>query len=336
MTELTPSPGLGAERETAQPAADDGRHQSEAAVGLSRRRILLGGAALLGTGVIAGGGAALGWAAESVTFRDWLQRRRRDALVALADEVLPAGGIELPVSFGDSIHRLVAGGAIAPARLERLYATRGGLPEWATMLLAGSSTAPVRFSAETAPVLLTLLWPLGLANRAGFNQRSPLNSPKVGQFASTGGWTLGARPGGELFNSIGAVRLDAGQEEVVETVARASYRPCCNNSALFQDCNHGSALLGLYQLAAAQGVDTAGLYRIARIANSYWYPSQYVAAAVYFEQVEKLAWSDVAADRLMSKRYSSASGWRENILGPLRVAGLMPAASGGGGGSCAV
>jgi hypothetical protein len=36
---------------------------------------------------------------------------------------------------------------------------------------------------------------------------------------------------------------------------------------LFQGCNHGSALLGLYPLAAAQGADAAELLRIGRLGN---------------------------------------------------------------------
>jgi len=128
------------------------------------------------------------------------------------------------------------------------------------------------------------------------------------------------------------VQLDTKQEAAAEAAARQSFRPCCKNSALFQDCNHGSALLGLYELAAASGADVPALFRIGRIANSYWYPRQYVAAAVYFKRVEGLAWAEVAAARLMGKRYSSSSGWRTNIDARLRTAGSVPASAGRGGG----
>jgi len=295
----------------------------------SRRRALLGGAALLGAG------GALGWAAQSPVFRDWLQRRGRAALAALAAEVVPEGGVELPVAFGDSVRRLVGGGAIAPAKLDRLYAKRGGFPDWAGALFSNNSTDPIRFSAATAPVLLNLLWPLGLSNRVAFNERSPLKGPRVGRFASTGGWTLGTRPGGELFNGVDALPLNAAQGQVVVEAAHASFRPCCDNSAFFQDCNHGSALLGLYQLAAAQGASAAELFRIGKVANSYWYPRQYLAAAIYFRRVEDLGWSDVEPAQLMGRRYSSASGWRRNVDARLRAAGLRPGNDSSGGG-CAV
>lgn len=335
MTELRPASIPDGEASAERSAPDASPVAAEPGCGRSRRRVLLGGAALLGTGVFAGAGGALGWAAQSPVFRDWLQRRGRAALSALAAEVLPAGGVELPVTFGDSVQRLVRGGAIAPAKLERLYAKRGGLPDWVGTLFSKGSTKPIRFSAATAPVLLNLLWPLGLANRAAFNARSPLKGPRVGRFASTGGWTLGTRPGGELFNGIDAVPLDAAQGRVVVEAARASFRPCCDNSAFFQDCNHGSALLGLYQLAAAQGASAAELFRIGKLANSYWYPQQYLATAIYFRRVEDLAWSEVDPARLMGRRYSSASGWRRNVDARLRAAGLRPGNDSSGGG-CAV
>jgi len=305
------------------------------AIGPSRRRVLLGGAALFGTGVVAGTAGALGWAAQSSVFRDWMRRRGRAALSALAAEVIPVAGVVLPVSFGDSVWRLVQGGAIVPAKLDRLYAARGGLPRWARTLLSEGSADPIRVSAETAPVLLDLLWPLGLANRAAFNERSPLNGPGLGRFASTGGWTLGTRPGGELFNTVEAVHLDAARERVVVAAARKSFRPCCDNSAFFQDCNHGSALLGLYQLAAAQGASSADLFRIGKLANSYWYPQHYLAAAIYFRRVEELGWTEVDPARLMGRRYSSASGWRRNIDARLRAVGLRPANDSSAGG-CAI
>ncbi len=302
----------------------------------SRRRVLGIGAALFAAGTLAGAGGALVWAGESRAFRGYLRRRQREALAALAAEVVPPDGVELPLRFGDSVQRLVAAGAIAPARFERLYAPRGGLPEWVRALFEGASEEPLRISAGNASLLLNLLWPLGLANRTGFNARSPLAGPDGGRFASTGGWTLGARPGGELFNSAAALALDAEAEAAVEQAARASFRPCCDNSAFFQDCNHGSALLGLYQLAAAEGARPAALFRIGKIANSYWYPRQYLAAALYFRAVEDLAWREVDPARVMSRRYSSASGWRRNVDGRLRAAGLRPDSGSSGGAGCAV
>ncbi len=300
-----------------------------------RRRVLVG-ATLFAAGTLAGAGGALLWAGQSRAFRNYLRQRSDAALDELAAEVIPGAGVELPVRFSDAVQRLVAAGAISPARFERLYAARGGVPGWMRSLFERSSADPIRISAASAPLLLNLLWPLGLSNRAAFNARSPLALAGAGRgsFASTGGWSLGERPGAELFNSVEIVRLNEAAEAAVEQAARASFRPCCDNSAFFQDCNHGSALLGLYQLAAAQGADAAELFRVGKLANSYWYPEQYLAAAIYFRAFESLGWSEVDAARLMGQRYSSASGWQQNVDARLRKTGLRRGTDSSGG-ACA-
>lgn len=89
-----------------------------------------------------------------------------------------------------------AGGALLelPARFERLYSARGGVAGWVRSLFERPSADPIRISAASAPLLLNLLWPLGLSNRAAFNARSPLAlaGADAGRFASTGSWRLRA------------------------------------------------------------------------------------------------------------------------------------------------
>jgi hypothetical protein len=46
------------------------------------------------------------------------------------------------------------------------------------------------------------------------------------------------------------IPLTAEQQALVEEVAAEIYRPCCNNSTLFPDCNHGMAMLGFLELLA--------------------------------------------------------------------------------------
>src|SRR5487761_342568 len=41
------------------------------------------------------------------------------------------------------------------------------------------------------------------------------------------------------------------EQAMVLDLATHTFRPCCDNSTFFQDCNHGSALLGLLELAAS-------------------------------------------------------------------------------------
>ena len=109
---------------------------------------------------------------------------------------------------------------------------------------------------------------VGLTNKAAFNTSSPIATVFIPAFASTGGWTLGDNPGHVYFDSVEATPLTPRQDGMVLAAAKATYRPCCNNSTFFQDCNHGSALLGLMQIAASQGAAISDIYQIALMADS--------------------------------------------------------------------
>jgi len=303
----------------------------------SRRRFLLFSSAALGVGALGGGAGSLLWASNSPKFLTYVKGKQSATFEQLSGEVLPALGLELGVSFGDSIQRLVQAGVIVPRKFQNLYAKRGGLPEWVEELFTRPSSKPIIMSMRTAPYLLNLMWPLGVATKTQFNEKSQLNGPRVGSFASTGGWTLGeARNGGDYFNTVSSIALTDAQEATVLEAAENSYRPCCNNSTFFQDCNHGSALLGLYELAASQGASVDELYAVGRIANSYWYPGKYVEMAYYFQKLENKPWNQVAAKTILDKKYSSIGGWQKNVHQPMVEAGILPGKPTGGGSGCAV
>lgn len=116
--------------------------------------------------------------------------------------------------------------------------------------------------------------------------------------------------------------MTAHQQAMVLAVARATYRPCCNNSTLFQDCNHGSALLGLLELAASQGATMKGLYGLGLTANSYWFPDNYPKTALYFSHFHRQSWRDIDQKLILSAAYSSGSGWETNVNSRLRRANV--------------
>ena len=87
-------------------------------------------------------------------------------------------------------------------------------------------------------------------------------------------------------NKVANINLNETQERLVLKLAKSIFRPCCNNSTFFQDCNHGSAMLGLLELGASQGRSEEELYAIALNANSYWYAEKYSRIGLYFEEIE--------------------------------------------------
>lgn len=128
---------------------------------------------------------------------------------------------------------------------------------------------------ENSKIVLNTLWAFGLANKNPILENGPMMDPRyggVGNFASTGGWTLSRGGAMDHYNMHKFVKLTEEQQTLVERVTKNIYRPCCKNSAYFPDCNHGMAMLGLMELMASQGATEAQMYEIANKANALWFP----------------------------------------------------------------
>ena len=245
--------------------------------------------------------------------------------------VIPEVGFQSRIALRDSIVQLVEYGVINRGKFFALARQRGAPPPELAKVLSEPSDRPVRLTGDTAVELVNLLWPVGLSNHMVGNFSSPLNGDSLYNLASTGGWTLGAaKNGGDYFNAFPIVPLDTAQEALVLRVAKATFRPCCDNSTFFQDCNHGSALLGLLQLGAAQGLDEAELYREALAFNSFWFPDNYIKTALYLRVSEGVDWNQVDPARIMGRDFSTLSLWRRNVAEPLsKIPAIVPPTGGG-------
>ncbi|NIN00358.1 MAG: hypothetical protein GTO24_20435, partial [candidate division Zixibacteria bacterium] len=242
-----------------------------------------------------------------------LQRKQED----LARRLLPPEGKAVSIVFQDSLKKLVEAGVIDLEKWNSLYSKRRmEVPDWIATALFSPSEHPIQFDKISAPFLLNLLWALGISNKTRFNERSPLRGKRLPNFASTGGWKLGREQNGAAyFNQVANILLNQAQEQQVFEMAKDIYRPCCNNSTFFQDCNHGSAMLGLLELGASQGKREEELYAIALTANTYWFPERYLAIAFYLEEIEvERRLKDVPPRELLSSFFSSAQGFTINVL----------------------
>ena len=230
------------------------------------------------------------------------------------NQVLPEQGFKTDIIFGDSMKILVESGVIDLKKFENLYKTRGGISDDMLKILTNGSSEQIVINDKTAPVYLNLFWAIGLSNKTKFNEQSPINGKDLYGFASTGGWNLGKEEnGGAYFNKIEVIRLTSEQEKLVLEVAQNTFRPCCDNSTFFQDCNHGSALLGALELAASQGYSREQLYQLSLQLNSFWFSDNYIKTALYFKVFENKDFNRVDPKEIMSFKYSSASGWMENV-----------------------
>jgi len=250
----------------------------------------------------------------------------------ITKNVLPSK-YTLGVTFGDVVVKMIKSGAIDKNKFLALYEGRGGLPQTEKELLDNATKEEITVSTDNAQILLNLLWPLGIANKTNVLSNGPMGTQyknEVGNFASTGGWTLGKVSGGELFNKYDLVKLTPEQEKIVSDISQNIYRPCCGNSTYFPDCNHGAAMLGFIYLAVTQDMSVEEIYKEALILNSYWFPQTYSELAIYFQTQKNTSWEYVNPQEILGMNYSSAQGYK-TINQELTTAGLLPKVVGGGG-----
>ena len=106
------------------------------------------------------------------------------------------------------------------------------------------------------------------------------------------------------------IPLTVKQQKMVEEVAAAVYRPCCNNSTLFSDCNHGMAMLSLLELMASQGVTIDQMFEAAKYVNAFWFPEQTLDVAIYLQTNYWVDFAHAAPRQVVRRELPSASGFK--------------------------
>ena len=242
--------------------------------------------------------------------------------------VLPSGGVTLPVRWNDLGAKMVEAGVIDLAKLDTLYAERGGVPAEMRQLLTSENNDQLKITPENAGMMLNLLWALGLGNKNAILDTGPMSDPKyggAGNFASTGGWSLASGQAMDHYSGHAFMVLTPAQQQLVERVSKNIYRPCCGNATHFPDCNHGMAMLGLLELMATQGVSEEKMYQMALAVNSYWFPDTYMTMAEYMKN-QGVAWAKVDPREMLGVDYSSGPGYQK-----IQSQVVTPTQKGGGG-----
>ena len=231
------------------------------------------------------------------------------------NEISPKNGIELPARWGNLGVQMTEAGVIDKEKFAGLYMQRSGLSEADKKLLTDNNNGNLVITPENSGVMLNMLWALGLGNKNLILENGPMMDPRyggAGNFASTGGWTLAQGDAMTHYNMHSFITLTAEQQALVEKVAKNIYRPCCNNSTYFPDCNHGMAMLGLLELMASQGANEQDMYKTALLVNSYWFPDTYENIKIYMKN-KNIEWKDVNPQEILGINYSSASGYQKML-----------------------
>ena len=254
-----------------------------------------------------------------------------DSELTLEEKVLPSNGVVLPVKWEGLGKQLVESGAIDAKKFEMIYESRGGLSNEDKNLLYGENNGNLIINEKNSGLILNLLWAFGLANKNEILDNGEMVDPRyggAGGFASTGGWTLAKGDAMSYYSRYQFIVLTPEQQKLVDEASKNIYRPCCNNSTHFPDCNHGMAMLGLLELMASQGLSEEEMYKTALQVNAYWFPETYLTIAKYFEN-QDVSWDRVNAKEILGFDYSSGSGY-QNLLQKIKPEEIK------GGGSCGV
>jgi len=254
----------------------------------------------------------------------------------LFEQINPEKGYEINVSYGELGPLMIESGIIDLEKFKSVYAKSNQplTPQQEEILNSGSSEKII-IDRDNSYFLLNFFWAVGLNNKSKILDEGEIinygGRSGVGNFASTGGWSLARGDTMNYYSNKKLISLTPDQEKLVYEVTSNIFRPCCNNSTAFPDCNHGMALLGVMQLMAANGATEQEMYEAGKYFNAFWFPGNYYDIALYFKDKEGKSFKDIDAQTLLSKDYSSASGW-QSVKQQLANKGLIqqPPKQGGG------
>lgn len=246
----------------------------------------------------------------------------------LTRQVIPREGFTANIKWGDTGLKLVKAGGIDMGKYEKNYAD-ANYKELLSYLTEVQDRG-ITINQENAYFWVNTLWALGLTQKSDVLDKGVMGTQyrkDLGSFASTSGWTLGAKDSVKLYSSSKIIPLTQEEQALVEKISAGIYRSCCGNPTSFPDCNHGMAILGLIELMASQGFTEDEIYRAALAFNSYWFPQTYIDLAYYFQTKENTPWQNVDPKRALSAQFSSAQGYQaikqqiENIPGAPKSGG---------------
>ncbi|MEX1052330.1 MAG: hypothetical protein WEC80_00605 [Patescibacteria group bacterium] len=255
----------------------------------------------------------------------------------LFEDINPSQGYEINAEFGDLGPKMLDIGVIDFDKFNDVYQDGNALTDEEIDILKKGSDKKIKITKENSHFLLNFFWAVGLANKTKILDEGDMvkySEGNAGNFASTGGWSLGKSDAMEYYSNNLLIPLTEEQEELVLEVSSNIYRPCCGNPTSFPDCNHGMALLGVLELMASQGATEIEMYEAAKYISSFWFPSTYYDLAKYFKAKESKSFEDVMAKVILSEEFSSANGYM-NARKWLEDNKLLDEVQSGGG-SCGV
>jgi len=256
------------------------------------------------------------------------EKQQKITLQKLQDKVIKEKYV-FKIKWGDLGKKMIEDGVIDKTKFAMAVTGKNELPKDLDKYFLGGQNK-IELTQANSQFWVDILWGLGLANKNEILEKGQMvEGGNAGNFASTGGWTIGAKQPMDIYSKYQYITLSEKQQKIVEEIAGNIYRPCCGNSTAFPDCNHGMAMLGLIELMVSQNFSKEEIYKTALAFNIYWFPQTYLDIAYHFDKAGK-DYSKKSPKELLSKTFSSAMGYQtiRGKLGDIKWPALQ------GGGSC--
>jgi hypothetical protein len=248
-----------------------------------------------------------------------LTQTRKDAdkkkeTADIFNEINPESGYEINVSYGKLGPSMIEQGVIDIDKFKANYEKSGSpLSQEQLEILTKGSDKKIKITRDNSYFLLNYFWAAGLLNKSKVLTEGDMTAygglEGAGNFASTGGWSLSKENPMDYYAAASLIPMTESQETLATEVAGKIFRPCCDNSTAFPDCNHGMALLSVIQLMAANGATEKEMFEAGKYFNAFWFPGNYYDLALYFKNKEGKNFKDLDGELVLSREYSSATGW---------------------------
>ena len=256
------------------------------------------------------------------------QKQQEITIQKLQDKVIKEKYV-FKIKWGDLGKKMVEDGVLDKTKLAKAVTGKDELPKDLDKYFSNGQNK-IELTQANSQFWVNILWGLGLANKNEILEKGEMvRGGSAANFASTGGWTIGAKQPMDIYSKYKYITLSEKQQKIVEEIAGNIYRPCCGNSTAFPDCNHGMAMLGLIELMVSQNFSKEEIYKTALAFNVYWFPQTYLDIAFHFDKAGQ-DYSKKSPKELLSKTFSSAMGYQtiREKLGDIKWPALQ------GGGSC--
>jgi len=221
-------------------------------------------------------------------------------IAKITEQVVPNEGFEIDATWNGAVKKMIDEGALDPQKLENILAKRYDQemkPEWRAIL--NGENSKLRIDKDNGVFMMYVLWALAKHN----NNQILFDSPFAKYFKN---YDIGV--GAVGYGNMDLLPLNPEQQKLAENIGAGAFRPCCNNSTARPDCSHGFSALGLVQLMVSQGFSEEEIFDAFVKFNSYWFPENYVKAAIYLEVAEGKSWNEADKKRIAGQEFSSLSG----------------------------